>query len=196
MRVLSNLKCVRLFRNMSLVRVLQPAVGAVVMLLMMSAVSSANAATLQCAEGVVDDLEKVGDTRLRVYFFSVYDAALYTPDGNYPANEKALVISYLRSIKSEQLVNTTRDEWEKLGYGIGDREQQWLTYLDDIWPDVQEGDCLLARTTVSGETRFYNRNGQLGEVAEPEFADRFFDIWLSENSSFRRNRDELTGARP
>lgn len=38
----------------------------------------------QCQAIITEPLEKVGETRLRVYFFRVYDAILYTDSGIYP----------------------------------------------------------------------------------------------------------------
>lgn len=150
-----------------------------------------------CQASVVEPLQKVGETRLRVYFFKVYDATLYTDSGSYPdAQEVALNLDYLRDISAEQLVDTTRDEWQSLGYEVGEREEDWLTQLQDMWPDVQEGDCLLAHKTDDGDQTalsFYNADGQLGAIEGGDFAERFLAIWLSENSSFKRNRDQLVG---
>ncbi|RUO31686.1 hypothetical protein CWE12_01430 [Aliidiomarina sedimenti] len=155
--------------------------------------STAHAA---CQVGVVEPLEKVGETRLRVYFFKVYDAVLYTDSGNYPEDQSlALELSYLRDIEARQLVDTTRDEWQSLGYSMGQREEAWLETLSEIWPDVADGDCLLAYAGEQEGVRFYNAEGELGGIDDDEFKQRFFAIWLSEDSSFRRNRDELTGER-
>lgn len=150
----------------------------------------------QCYSSVTSELEAVGETRLRVYFFRVYDATLFTDSGSYPDDTQvALQLNYLRSIRASQLVDTTRDEWEKLGYDIDDQAEQWLEQLAQIWPDVDQGDCLIAHTQSNQGVRFYNDQGALGEIEDSEFTERFLAIWLSENSSFRRNRDELVGAR-
>lgn len=150
----------------------------------------------QCQADVTDALEKVGETRLRVYFFRVYDATLYTDSGQYPAAESvALELSYLRNIQAQQLVDTTRDEWESLGFKIDAQAEGWLDELQAMWPDVGQGDCLIAASDNYQQVRFYNQQGELGSIDNAQFAEQFFAIWLSENSSFRRNRDELVGAR-
>lgn len=163
--------------------------------LLAAGMASANAAN-QCYASVTEPLQKVGDTRLRVYFFRVYDATLYTQSGSYPESDSlALELNYLRNIRASQLIETTRDEWEKLGYDVNERAENWLQQLADIWPDVGQGDCLVAQSGNDQGVRFYNDAGFLGEVEDNDFSDRFFAIWLSENSSFRRNRDELVGER-
>lgn len=149
----------------------------------------------QCYADVTNDLSKVGETRLRVYFFRVYDATLFTASGAYPdEQETALQLNYLRDIRAQQLIDTTRDEWNKLGYSVDAVAEAWLAQLGQIWPDVSQGDCLIARH-VDQQIRFYNDQGLLGAIDDQNFAERFLAIWLSEQSSFRRNRDELVGAR-
>ncbi|RUO25603.1 hypothetical protein CWE09_02410 [Aliidiomarina minuta] len=150
----------------------------------------------QCTPEVTQELTKIGSTRLRVMLFRVYDAELMTDSGRYPeAEQVALRLDYLRSIKADTLVDTTEDEWEKLGYSIGDNERQWLSELRDMWPDVKSGDCLVAYHENGAGIRFYSADGELGKIASNAFATQFFAIWLDENSSYRRNRDELLGER-
>ncbi|MCC5879036.1 MAG: chalcone isomerase family protein [Idiomarina sp.] len=150
----------------------------------------------QCQAMVTEPLQKVGETRLRVYFFRVYDATLFTESGGYPDTDAvALQLNYLRDIRAEQLVDTTRDEWKNLGYSIDEQAESWLQQLQSMWPDVSNGDCLIAATDSQQQVRFYNHQGALGSIDDSQFAEQFFAIWLSENSSFKRNRDELVGAR-
>ncbi|MGX5914058.1 chalcone isomerase family protein [Aliidiomarina sp. Khilg15.8] len=165
----------------------------VALLLLMAPVTARSA---QCAAQVTDSLETVGETRLRVMFFKVYDATLMTDSGRYPdADVIALQLSYLRDVGSEKLVETTKEQWEKLDYRIGDDEQQWLEELQGMWPDVSDGDCLLAFHKAGEGVQFYSADAELGQIRSDEFADKFFAIWLDENSSYRKNRNELIGER-
>lgn len=164
--------------------------------LLLLVVLAVPAQAAQCAAHISDDLETVGETRLRVMFFKVYDATLMTDSGRYPdAQVVALQLSYLRDIEAEKLVETTREQWQKLNYEIGEAEQQWLEDLQSMWPDVSDGDCLLAFHTDGEGVAFYSANGELGQISSDAFADKFFAIWLDENSSYRKNRNELIGAR-
>lgn len=150
----------------------------------------------QCTPEVTSELNKVGSTRLRVMLFRVYDAELMTDTGTYPEADKvALKLDYLRSIKADTLVDTTKDEWGELGYSIGDNERQWLSDLREMWPDVDSGDCLVAYHETDAGVTFFSADGELGKIENSEFATKFFAIWLDEKSSYRRNRDELLGVR-
>jgi hypothetical protein len=152
------------------------------------------AQSAQCAAQISGDLETVGETRLRVMFFKVYDATLMTDTGNYlDAGTVALQLSYLRDVDAEKLVETTKEQWEKLDYSIGETEQAWLNELQTIWPDVREGDCLLAYHEPDKGVQFYSADGELGQIESDEFADKFLAIWLDEDSSYRKNRNELIG---
>ena len=64
---------------------------------------------------LTDDLQLVGEARLRVLFWSIYDSSLYTTSGKYFGVEPKLTlrINYLRKIKSGQLLDRTSEEWEK-----------------------------------------------------------------------------------
>lgn len=148
-----------------------------------------------CWPQVTAPLQQVGQTRLKVLLFRVYDAVLYTDSGEYPAaTTVALSLHYLRNIRASQLLDNTQEQWQKLGFDNTEQQQQWLAQLAQIWPDVQRGDCLLAYSPDGQSVHFYHADGLLGKIEHPLFYQQFFAIWLSEKSSYRRNRDELTGA--
>lgn len=141
------------------------------------------------------DWEKVGETRLRVMLFRIYDAQLYSDTGDYSdAQALALRINYARSFSAEALLEQTREEWERMGFDIDAEKEAWLQELQAIWPDVERGDCIVAHTLGNGITYFHGEGGLLGSVESELFAERFLGIWLAENARFRRNRDELIGA--
>lgn len=146
--------------------------------------------------GLIDEKEliNVGETRVQVMFFKVYDAYLFTNTGVYPSYDHLqLELNYLRSIKSTALVNATADEWHKQGFPNNEQNARWLQQLYELWPDVNAGDCLVAEHRQGKGIAFYNNQGLLGEINSEEFANQFLAIWLSDNSSFKRNRNELVG---
>lgn len=154
-----------------------------------------SAANSQSEAQVAEGLKPVGETRLRVLFMRIYDAALFTDSGDLDSAERlALAIEYARNFSAQQLVNQTRDEWERMDLVTSDSES-WLTELSVMWPDVNSGDCIVAIRTEEGSTKFFSRDRELGVIEAPGFAERFFAIWLSEQARFRRSRDELVGER-
>lgn len=149
-----------------------------------------------CTAPALDDLNKVGSTRLSVLFWDVYDAELFTDSGDYESyQQRALRLTYLRDIEAQELVETTQEEWERLDIAISDDHRQWLQQLNQMWPDITEGDCLLLVENEQGESVFYNAAGQLGKIPSDTFTDDFLAIWLSKNSRFKEERNELIGAK-
>ncbi|RUO62284.1 hypothetical protein CWI71_05290 [Pseudidiomarina insulisalsae] len=148
-----------------------------------------------CSPKAAAELEKVGETRLSVWFWDVYDAELFTDSGNYENYQRrALRLSYLRDIEASELVETTREEWQRLDIRMSEQHEQWLSELNEMWPDVSNGDCLMLVETPEGHSEFYNADKKLGVIPSAEFTDDFLAIWLSPDSRFRAERNELIGA--
>lgn len=142
-----------------------------------------------------NELKPVGKTRLQVWFWDVYDAELRTETGSYEqAEQRALQLSYLRDIKAQDLVETTEEEWQRLNIAMTDEHQQWLQQLQQMWPDVQKGDCITLVETTDGHAQFYGSTGKLGVIESAQFTDDFLAIWLDEQSRFKSERNELIGA--
>ena len=141
--------------------------------------------------------EQVGKTRLKVLFWSVYDADLWTDSGTYQQFERRVLrLNYLRDIAADDLVDTTADEWRRLGIEVTAEHQQWLTELRTMWPDVKKGDCIMLVEDEQGHTEFYNAKGSLGRIESDLFTDHFLAIWLAENSRFDDERKQLIGVSP
>lgn len=148
-----------------------------------------------CEPSSAESLKQVGKTRLSVWFWDVYDAQLFTDSGNYDNYERrALRLSYLRDIEAQDLVETTKEEWQRMDIEITAQHEQWLTQLNQMWPDVSNGDCLMLVETEQGHSNFYNAEGRLGQIDSAQFTEDFLAIWLSPKSRFKEERNELIGA--
>ena len=162
--------------------------------LLVSALSTP-AFAASCEASVPGDFSKVGETRLSVLFWDVYDATLYSPSGEYEKSERqALNLNYLRDIDADDLIETTEEEWQKLKLDSSEHEG-WLAKLKDIWPNIKKGDCLLLVESDNGYAEFYQGEELLGTVESQEFTDQFLAIWLSPESRFEDERNELVGAK-
>lgn len=126
------------------------------------------------------DLKLVGEARLKVMFWSVYDSRLYTETGDYAAGQRPLrlEIEYLRDIRAERLIQQTRDEWNAMGR---DHPQQsaWLERLGTLWPNIRAGDVLVLQLTDDDSATFYYNGERLGAIEDAAFGQQFADIWLS-----------------
>ncbi|MEQ8514763.1 MAG: chalcone isomerase family protein [Chromatocurvus sp.] len=148
---------------------------------------------LQAAEA---ELEKVGEARLKVLLWSVYDSRLYAPGGQYERGKRPLKleIEYLRDIRAEDLVKRTGEEWDELGVAH-ERQGEWMQQLLSLWPDVSKNDVLTLELDAANHATFYNNGRRLGTIEDPAFGQNFIDIWLSPQTSRPDMRLALIGGR-
>lgn len=139
-------------------------------------------------------LELVGEARLKVLLWSVYDSRLYTADGNYQEGQRPLrlEIEYLLDIESAKLVERTADEWRAMGRSHP-AEEAWLERLAALWPDISTGDVIALELDADNEATFFHNGEPLGEIEHPEFGQQFVDIWLSPDTSRPELRLALLG---
>jgi len=140
-------------------------------------------------------LAKVGEARLRVMLWSIYDSRLYTPSGDYRDGERPLrlEIEYLRDIEAKALVERTREEWSAMGRDHP-RQDEWLSRLASLWPDIQENDVLAIELTPQNEAVFTHNGDALGRIEDTDFGQEFVDIWLSEDCTRPELRASLIGS--
>lgn len=142
----------------------------------------------------LNDLQKVGKAKLEVFFFDVYYSTLYSANGEYSEDNYPMVldIEYLRNIKAKDLVDTTQQEWQKLGFN----ESQiagWIPLIESTWPDIKKSDKLLFRVEQDGSSEFFFNGNSIKKIDDTEFGKSFLAIWLSENCSYPNVRKKLIG---
>ena len=143
----------------------------------------------------VDRLQPVGSTTLKVLLWTIYHSTLFTDDGEYRGIEPglALQIDYRRNIKSEKLISTTRDQWQKLALYDPDTSESWLVELASLWPDIRRGDSITLYVEPDLSATFFYNGESLGQLNDAGFTAAFLAIWLDENSTFPELRNELVG---
>jgi len=158
--------------------------------------ATATAAPGQAGGTASSPLALVGEAKLQVLFWSIYRSRLYCPEGVYAPGVRPLrlEIEYLRDIRSEDLVKRTGKEWEQLGVTDPAREA-WLAKLETLWPDVSKNDVLAVELDADSRATFFHNGRRLGSIEDPDFGQRFVDIWLSPETSRPELRLALTGKR-
>lgn len=140
-------------------------------------------------------LEEVGRGRLTWLGFGIYEASLYTPDGRYTGLQSgrpvALSLWYQRKFTKAELIEITRNEWERLGAAPAPRRAAWVAALERQWVDVRKGDNMTAVVVPGGETRFYRQDRLLGTVADPAFGPAYLAIWLDPRTAVADLRAEM-----
>ncbi len=142
-----------------------------------------------------EDPEVVGKTRLKVLFWDVYDASLIAPNGQFSKDKPfALELKYLRDFKGKEIASRSVDEMRKLGVKDEVKLAAWYQEMQDLFPDVNEGESITGVVDDNQVSHFYYNDQLLGKIHDKEFSKWFFDIWLSEDTSEPEMRKDLLGA--
>lgn len=141
-----------------------------------------------------DGMRLVGEAKLSVLLWDVYRASLYTPTGQFQGITAPLKLQlvYLRDIPATKLVETTRDQWQKLGLYQPESEA-WLKQLQSMWPDVRSGDSITLVLDNQQRSHFHFNGNAIGSIDHPRFGKMFAAIWLSEKTEFPKARKQLIG---
>jgi hypothetical protein len=146
----------------------------------------------------LDQARKLGQARLVVFGFNIYDANLWASEGfevsNYASSAFALEIRYLRNFGGSALAERSLKEMRSQSQ-VGDaKAQEWLDLMRKTFPDVKKGDQLIGIHRADGTSSFILNGKPMGEVRDTEFSRLFFGIWLSPKTSEPKMRRELIGA--
>jgi Chalcone isomerase-like len=139
----------------------------------------------------------LGQSRLVVYGFNIYDAKLWVEPGFSPVNFTnqgfALELRYLRSFNGASISERSLKEMRRLGQVSDEKAAQWLALMKQTFPDIKKGDQLIGLHQSDGSASFILNSKVIGQVQDEEFNRLFFGIWLSPQSSEPKMRSELLG---
>lgn len=93
----------------------------------------------------------------------------------------ALRLDYRRNIAGSAIAEASVKEMRQLGTDEA-LLRRWGPEMARLFPDVKPGDHIVGVYRPEGATFLFNGRS-LGEIPEPEFARRFFAIWLDPRTS-------------
>lgn len=126
--------------------------------------------------------------------FKLYRARLYVSGLHYdPAQPFLLELSYLRTLPAEMIVSASVDELKRLRQPSSETLQSWSEALNSIVPDVTLDDRLIGCFVPGKGITFYSADQQLGQIADPVFAEAFAAIWLDPDTRSGPLREALLG---
>lgn len=136
----------------------------------------------------------VGEARLSVLFWDIYDASLIAPNGEFTTQSPfALELTYLRDFEGNDIASRSIDEMRKQGMDDEIKLAKWHQQMKQIFPDVKDGQTITGIVDSENKSHFYFEDQALGTIDDAEFSKWFFDIWLSENTSEPKMRQRLLG---
>lgn len=137
-----------------------------------------------------------GHGAFRYFGMKIYDAQLWVGPKGYDAAAPtaaplALDLNYARALDGKKIAVASRDEMAKLQVGSAAQRASWLTKMEAIFPNVQEGMHITGIYLPAFGAKFYLDGKPLGEIADPEFGHAFFAIWLDPKTTGGTLRDAL-----
>ncbi|WP_304641642.1 chalcone isomerase family protein [Pseudomonas sp.] len=142
------------------------------------------------------EAQVLGEGKLTWLGMHIYSARLW---GGEPAQlfaqPFALELTYRREISRERLVKTSLDEIRRLqGRSIpDDRLQRWATEMYQAFDDVSPGEQIIGVHLPGAGTQFYINGQPSHRVADAEFSEAFFAIWLDPKTRSPALRQALLG---
>lgn len=161
--------------------------------LMLASIHTALAQEIpQHVQKALPDARLAGKGGFTWFGLSIYDATLYVGAQGYAPDQRfALDLRYARSLHGARIAKASIEQMEKVGVGTAAQHAQWLTRMQAVFPDVQEGTHLTAIFTPQAATRFFRDGQPLTEIADPEFGPAFAAIWLSPATTAPKLRTQL-----
>lgn len=141
------------------------------------------------------DFTTVGTAQMKWFWIKIYQAILSTPTGTYQPNQWPILLDlrYQQNITAQQLIESTVDDWQRQNI---DYQEQWLSTLEQIWPDISAQDQLILYVDEASISHFFYNKKFIGSIADPLFSPAFTAIWLSDNTIKPAQRNQLIGINP
>ena len=138
----------------------------------------------------------IGQGKYTYWGFDVYVASLWASDSTVNAEQWqkqriALELNYLRDFKGVDIAKSSIDEIHAQSPLPKSKANLWLKTIEGIFPNIEKGQTLVGIYIPYVGAQFLHENTQIGEIKDIELAKRFFDIWLSPQTSAPQLRKRL-----
>ncbi|NND91668.1 MAG: hypothetical protein HKN42_12475 [Granulosicoccus sp.] len=136
------------------------------------------------AQRYVEDARLIGEARMKVLLWDVFDARLYASGERFDRTKPfALSLSYLRELRGHSIVETTISEMSRQGRFSPSELRSWEGQLARLIDDVDTDTTITGVRDENGHTLFYRDGQALGKITDTRFTGGFFDIWLGDRTS-------------
>lgn len=137
----------------------------------------------------------VGSGTFEFAFWDVYDANLYSRDGQYDAEKPfALELVYHRSFKGRDIADRSAELIRQQGLDNEIRLASWHSQMEQVFPDVKQGTRLTGIRTEQGYAYFLLDGELIGRIRDQAFTRYFFGIWLGQDTKAPQLREQLIGS--
>ena len=138
-------------------------------------------------KALLPQAQRLGQSRLTVWGFKIYDAQLWAAPGfnadRYASQPLALELAYLRDFDAVDIAERSIKEMRRSATITDTQARQWSLDMQRVFPDVKAGDRIMGVHRPGVGASFWVNGKVGGEILDAEFSKLFFGIWLSPKTS-------------
>ena len=143
---------------------------------------------------VASEMKLIGQGTLKVLFFEVYDIRLLADSKPFSwKNKFQLEFEYKREVKKETVIESSIKEMRRQSSFLDKDINKWQEYLEISIKPVQEGSQATVSWNPSGQITFHYQSSEPTTIEDENFARAFLNIWLGEETSQPKLRNQLLG---
>lgn len=136
----------------------------------------------------------VGVGRMSFMFWDIYDAKLYTSNGQWPTDKPFMLsLHYFRDFDGLDIADRSIKEMRGQGFKDDETLAKWHKEMNAIFPDVKKDTVLTAVFFPGKHTEFFENGRSIGTIKGDDFLRHFSGIWLNERTSEPSLRKKLLG---
>ena len=145
--------------------------------------ASTSAASL---DDYVPNAALVGKAEFKVMFFTIYEASLFAPNGEFNRSKPfALRINYLVDADKSRLVDNSISEMKRQKSASGERLERWEKLMNEYFFDIKENDIAYMVHNADRSLTIWTNDQAPVTIEDKAFARAFLNIWVG-----RKPRDE------
>ena len=153
-----------------------------------------NHAVADMAPQQVPDAKLVGEARFEIFFFKIYDAQLFAPDGVYdPRGVYALRLNYLVDAKEDRIIKQTVKEMKRMKAASHAKIESWVPLMEEAFIDMDEGSFADFIRMADGTLTLAANGKEISRIVDKRLVRALMNIWLGKKVRDEEFRDKLMG---
>lgn len=142
----------------------------------------------------IPNANEIGQADYKFLMWNVYKAKLYSEGSEVSYNKKlALKLIYNLDTSAQKIIKESINQFKKQGLEDEETLANWQAEMEEIFPDVKEGESLTAILIPKKQLLFFKNGKFIAKTSNIAFAEKFLDIWLSEKTTSPNFRKKLLG---
>ena len=142
----------------------------------------------------VPDAKLVGEARFEIFFFKIYDAQLFAPDGVYdPRGVYALRLNYLVDAKEDRIIKQTVKEMKRMKAASHAKIESWVPVMEKAFIDMDEGSFADFIHLADGTLTLAANGKEISRIEDKRLVRALMNIWLGKKVRDEEFRDKLIG---